>query len=246
MSNSLLPPKYFNVPVRVLFDSRFTPAMRETLIQLMSLGWNQPRGQTPPVSLAVLSRLTGKPLRTLRGHIAALRNQYAVLQLQLPADGLIAFTFSEELYSNQPGEILPSLIEEEVPSSHSKPEKRSRKDPPPPPDLLIPRGKKPPRTAKCTVSAAFAAELQAEGVFPEQLQEILAGQYSEASLRALLRQVRAEKPVSVAAVFVYRVKTGAVPEPSSLCAECGWGGGKHAPDCGRRYLSGEFADWLDH
>jgi hypothetical protein len=263
VSKKLLPPKYFPVPVRVLFNAEIPAEVGMTLIQLMSLSWNQPNHQTPPISYALLSSLTGKPVSTRRGHVAALRTKFCALQSQRPADGQITFLFSESLFAPGVDEIPSMPFKEEDPDPlNSDSKKLTPKNPPP--DLLdqggeIPskpgrsrlpgkgRAAKPrPCSAAGRLSPAFLQELQQAGVFDGMLEEIASSGCSEAQLRTLLLQIREENPRSVAGLFCHRVREGQVPAEEEVCQVCGLAGGMHTPDCNQKYFSGPYGQWMDH
>lgn len=101
MSRSLLPPRGIFVGTRILFNRAIPTSMKETLLQLMALTWGNRARTTPVISLPELEKLTGKDARTLRGHLAHLRNPFTALRLQYTGTGQFIIVLAEWLYSNK-------------------------------------------------------------------------------------------------------------------------------------------------
>jgi hypothetical protein len=98
MTRPLKPPRGIFVGTSVLFHSDLTPAVRDTLLQLMALAWSSACHQTPPVTIAMLEHLTGKSARTLRAHLALLRSEPDVLRLQPAGKGHFYVTLAGWLF----------------------------------------------------------------------------------------------------------------------------------------------------
>lgn len=75
MIGSSLPPSGLFLGTRVLFTRDLSPHLKETLLQILALCASAGGHATPPVSIRALAQLTAKPDRTLREHIALLREQ---------------------------------------------------------------------------------------------------------------------------------------------------------------------------
>ncbi|NLG95750.1 MAG: hypothetical protein GX491_00160 [Chloroflexi bacterium] len=101
MSRPLLPPRGIFVGTRILFNRAIPTPMKETLLQLMALAWRNKTRTTPVISLPELEKLTGKDARTLRGHLAHLRNPFTALRLQYTGTGQFIIVLAEWLYNNK-------------------------------------------------------------------------------------------------------------------------------------------------
>jgi len=108
MTRPLLPPGGIFVGIDLLFDHQLTPALRDTLLQLMALAWSSARRQTPPVSVAILATLTRKSARTLRAHLASLRAYPDVLRLQPAGRGRFTVILAGWLFGKANGENEPA------------------------------------------------------------------------------------------------------------------------------------------
>ncbi len=73
MSKPLLPPRYVNCPVDLVFDLEIPAGILETYLQLRGLAWDS--NETLRVTWSELARLTGKPQSTIYAHLAVLRNK---------------------------------------------------------------------------------------------------------------------------------------------------------------------------
>jgi len=69
----LLPPRYVNCPVDLIFDLDIPAGIKETFLQLRGLAWDS--NETPRMLWSDLTRITGKPQSTLYNHLADLRNR---------------------------------------------------------------------------------------------------------------------------------------------------------------------------
>jgi hypothetical protein len=118
-----------------MFDPSLPDPLKVTLLQLMALCWGSPAHQTPPLSYAHLEELMGKPSRTIRGHIAALRDHHAALDYRRADVGQFIIVLAERFFRSTaagPGD-----------------------SPPVPPRPGVMPGRKPPKFHKmCRVSPA--------------------------------------------------------------------------------------------
>jgi hypothetical protein len=86
------------------------------------------------------------------------------------------------------------------------------------------------------------------GVFPRLLDEVAASGYFPDELAALLSWVEEQHPSSPAPLFMGRLRSGALAPRRFFkphCRVCGQYG-EHAPNCRKGYISGEFADFVEH
>ena len=255
MTQSLKPPRGIFVGIDLLFQSRISPAVLDTLLQLMALAWSSPIHQTPPVSLAKLALLTGKSLRTLRAHLAFLKAEPDVLRVEQVRRKLFRVTLAGWLY----GEDGSGLAEADAP-------RRGRN---------LPVGRKLPRSVKeeeeyildsdlnhslhllkkrplkdsalpdaPDLPGSLVEALREAGLFASLVPEVarLAQRdgYSEADLLALLAWCRADEPKRPAALFIGRLRAGGrapLEFAQPACPRCGQRGG-HSRDCPRRYAEG--------
>jgi hypothetical protein len=262
-SRPLLPPRGLFVGTRLLFDTRLSPTLKETLLQVMAMAWGVDGHTTPPLTYPLLERLTGKDARTLRGHFALLKNYDAALRLQYIEPGRFIVCLAGWLFTNQVpagGKDLPQhdeeinnltreSEEEELKSnSLSLPLLNDSDQPGPKPAGRAQNGgnsadrrqKKGGKTAP-GIARALAERLNAAGVFPSLMPEVAEraaqGKYSEDELNALLDWCAEDQPERPAALFIGRLRAGArAPEGfrQPACPRCGQRG-KHASDCPRRY-----------
>lgn len=202
MPRPLLPPRGLFISTRVLFNNQLPFCLKETLLMLMALTWSSPHHKTPLITYKLLEQLTGKPKRTLRGHLADLRTYQAVLRLQYAEAGQFIielapwlFVQAAEKSGEKPvegvseqggGEIPPLPVKEEEEYSELTDSKDSL--------LLLysvhdhnaaerqktaknapPEAQKTAPTAPPkTLSKALTARLVKAGVFPALLDEIAA------------------------------------------------------------------------
>jgi hypothetical protein len=231
-------------------------------MQLIALSWKSQDRMTAPLSFRAISGLTSKSVRTLYGHLSALQNKYAALRLQTAGDGIFVVVLADWIFeAPKPGEldckILQKPVKEEEDSIHE-----SRIEPaPPPPDsdqeeecegkprkIAKFSNHKPLRRSMRVLSPELHEKLLAAGLFSTLLDEVAVSPYSEEDLRALLAWSEQDKPDNLAAFFMYRLRARANPPEAFRmppCPQCGMPGGKHKDDCGRRYLSGSFTEFLE-
>jgi hypothetical protein len=99
------------------------------------------------------------------------------------------------------------------------------------------------------LSAELVQCLLSAGIFPSLLGEIAASSYSNDDLSALLAWVEEENHrMSNAALFIVRLRAGAIPPEQyyrPACPDCGLRG-RHAEGCYRRYIDGEFGEYIKH
>lgn len=98
MDNNHLPASRFIDIFNPVFDSSLPDPLKVTLLQLMALSWGSPAHETPPLSYAHLEELMGKPSRTIRGHIAALRNHHAALDYRRADVGQFIIVLAERFF----------------------------------------------------------------------------------------------------------------------------------------------------
>jgi hypothetical protein len=247
MPRPLLPPRGFFTGTRLLFNPEVSASLKETLFQLMALAWGSESHTTPLLSYALLEQITGKPPRTLRGHLLALRTCHAVLRLQHADAGQFIIHLAGWLFRNDvPGEVSPLPVKEEEDSNLNllmdgflplddqvvPAPKNAAMDEPPAARLRRSRG---------PLSKTFTAQLLEAGVFPALIDEVAAraaqGKYNAAELAALLEWSQNDEREHPAALFITRLRAGArAPKhyQQPACPRCGQRGG-HAQDCSRRY-----------
>jgi hypothetical protein len=206
MTRSLMPPRGLFIGTRWAYDPQLSASVKETLLQLMTLTWGRDGHTTPPLSYPLLEHLTGKPARTLRGHIQLLRTYHAALRFQRAETGEFIIALAGWLFRNDvpaqdaaadSGEILPVPVKED----HIKEEEEEIPQipvnllpPPSDPDHALNAAEfcqeKPgnevssqPKTAQKPrqpgLSRALEKRLRDAGVFPKLLGEVasLAEQY---------------------------------------------------------------------
>jgi hypothetical protein len=124
MPYPMLPPRGLFVITDVLFCRDLPTPLRETLLQLMALAWYSHSHETPDLSYPQLSRLTGKPIPTLRGHIGRLRNYYGALRMRSSGTGLFILNFPDWLYHQGTGaeEALSGVVDKNLTTDDENPE----------------------------------------------------------------------------------------------------------------------------
>ena len=90
MPRPLLPPRGIFVPTMMIYNREIPPKVVYTWIQLRGLAWD--RTETPQLSMAQLSDLTGKSQSTLYAHIALLRS-WGALRMRPSVKGSIIVAF---------------------------------------------------------------------------------------------------------------------------------------------------------
>ncbi len=99
------------------------------------------------------------------------------------------------------------------------------------------------------LSPSLREKLLSANVFPGLLNEVAASHYSEEDLLALLAWCTHDQPDNPAPLLIGRLREASTPPDmyrQPACCVCGMPGGKHKDDCHRRYLSGSFADFIEH
>lgn len=263
MTRPLLPPKGVFIGTRVVYDARLPAPVKETLLQLMALTWQSPSHCTPPLSYALLTHLTGKSARTLRGHFQMLRSYQAVLRLQPAGTGQFILVLADGLFDNriemaapsgQGGETLPEPYHDQVKEEEEiYPDESWMTTLPPLPDDHPLKGFASPEPLPARESQAvpalpeaFIHRLEEAGVFPHLMGEVAeraaAGGYCLNDLEALLDWCIAAGTDRPGGLFIFRLRKG-LHAPGKLaeppCPRCGRRGG-HAPDCPHRYALGDL------
>jgi hypothetical protein len=234
-----------------------------TLIQLVALSWNSQNKMTCPLTYRALADLTSKSVRTIYGHLSALQNTYAALRLQSTGDGIFVVVLADWVFPTpKSGETdcktLQMPVKEEEEDSILKP----RRETPPPDDsdqeeecegkpqkIAKFRNHKPLHKSMRALSPGLREKLLEAGIFPSLLDEIAVSPYSEEDLTALLAWSTHDQPDNPAPLLIGRLRKLAKPpkayrQPS--CPQCGMAGGKHKDDCGLRYISGPYAEFIEH
>lgn len=256
MPYPLKPPRGAFIPTSVLFHPDLTPSLRDTLVQLLALAWRSGGRATPPMSLEMLSQVTGKPVGTLRGHLTALRTHFSALRLQSAGDGTHQVIFAEDFClprrSARPAEISEDFDELRRESSEmdslnlvnpalnlnqtvKKPKARPKRKAAAP----CPTPEMPPELRSALLTA---------GVFPGLLEEVARSDYSPLEIQALLDWTCADHPAQPAGIFMVRLRAGTRPPTVYLqpaCPICGQRGG-HASGCSRAYVDGPYSQFIEH
>lgn len=247
MTTPLLPPRGVFAATVLLFDHHLSPGLKETLLQLISLAWANPGHETPHLSYAQLSQLTGKSSSTLHGHIAALRDYRSALRLRSAGHGTFIFSLDNWLYPGRmnAGCVDPGQLDLEAgrPWRASRPAgwgkhnsenlespvkeeriiqvKEDEEIPHPPLPPSYPPAKKSaqPKNANDLESAVDAA-LRKASVYTFLLPEMARTGWASADRLALLAWCQADRPERFY---------------GERCETCGQTGG-YTADCRRRYL----------
>jgi hypothetical protein len=241
------------IPTRVLFDHKLTAVLRDTLAQLMALAWSSQGHELPPLSFDKLARLMGKSVDTLHVHFAVLRVYHSALRMRGTGNGLIIVTLADWLYDNKPVVNsrfleIPAVKESDQESDQEDEDEDLPPHPPFDPDQSLtgdpaqkmstePTG---PETGASVLPDDLADELIEAGVFSFLLPEVARAGWEKEDLFALLAWCEEDSPAKPGGLFMARLRKGAiVPEHfyGERCPQCRRVG-KHAPDCGRRYLEG--------
>ena len=257
MPKPIKPPRGVFISTQVLFHPSMKAQVRDTLIQLLALAWGSESQHTPPLSYPQLAALTGKTIGRLYGHITILRKDYTALRLQSAGDGQMIITFADWLFpqkQNPPGRFKNSKMpyeEEDVnPDLDSSLNLSLKTHPLNDHDSISPEISKtdapkdpPPQPLPHDLRRA----LLDAGVFPSLLGEIGRSSRCEADLYALLAWAKSDRPDAPAALFVGRLRAGAVAPDvyyQPPCPVCGVYGG-HRDDCRRRYHDPLYAAFID-
>jgi hypothetical protein len=239
-------------------------AVLVTLIQLVALAWNSPKGMTGPLTHRALADLTSKSVRTIYGHLSALQNKYAALRLQSTGDGIFVVVLADwVLEPPKPGDFacksLQTPVKEQeeeltsidsernlVPLNDSDQEEECEGKPQ---KIAKFRNHKPLHKSMRALSPGLREKLLEAGIFPSLLDEIAVSPYSEEDLTALLAWSTHDQPDNPAPLLIGRLRKHAIPPKAYRqppCPQCGMAGGKHKDDCGFRYISGPYAEFIEH
>jgi hypothetical protein len=251
MTSTLLPPRGIFAVTSLVFDLGLPAAIKETLLQIQSLAWASSTHETPPLSYAQLSELTGKSHTTLHGHLDVLRTYHSALRLRSAGRGLFIVSLAGWLYPPRRSGAL-HYPKAPVNEQESKEEEESHYDSnskSPPPDFNKGRrnSERSPATPS-TLDPEVARALLEAGVFSFLLPEVSQAGWKEDDLLALMAWCQADNPERPGGLFMARLRAGAeVPERyhEKPCTECGRVG-EHDPECRRRYISGPYAAFLEH
>jgi len=274
MARPIKPPRGIFIPTSVVFHPDLPPGVKDTLIQLMALAWGSKHEHvTPPLSFSLLAELTGKSVRTLYGHLAELRDLYGALRLLRTGDGTFRVCLADRLYTprglaRKPREprcenLQPPVKEEESVNRILDLEERNDSIllPDDPQEVSQDFAKTPGSGSAMEnlpanliedipegLSEELAKQLLSAGLFPGLLAEVARSGRSEDELRALAAWCGEDQPDTPMRLFMGRLRARAIPPRKYFqppCHRCGQYGG-HAPNCPRRYLSGDYAAYLEH
>jgi hypothetical protein len=214
---------------------------------------------TPPLTYPLLEQLTRKSARRLYGQFTVLRKTYSVLELHSAGNGTFVLVLADWLFEppRQGYSFKQTPVkEEELTQDESRQNLFLLNDS----DQEEGSGEKPRQHEKfCkhkplhkpmrVLSPSLREKLLASGIFPILLDEIAVSAYSEDELYALLAWAYQDQPKNPAPLFIIRLRAGAHPPEAyrqPACPYCGKYGGEHDPECRGRYLSGDYADFLEH
>jgi len=262
MGASLLPPRGVFLPTWLIFDRELPAFLRDTLAQLMALGWASPGHELPPVSYDQLADLMGKSVSTIYSHFAVLRAYHTALRLRGAGNGLIIVTLAEWLYVTKPGGN-PRIPEAPIKESDHDSDHEDEEDPDPhindqnhvrrvnqktpgslgrseDPVTTPPASGPPPKLPKAELPKELADDLIEAGIFSFLLPEVARSGWEKEDLAALLAWCEEDNRNKPGGLFMVRLRGGAlVPERfyGKRCPVCRRVG-KHAPDCRRGYGDG--------
>jgi hypothetical protein len=265
MKRPLLPPRGIFTGTRILFDRELSAPVKETLLQIMALTWGSDSHTSPPLTYPLLEHLTGKTDRTLRGHLAVLRNYHAALRLQHAGPGQFIINLSGWLFKSdepsqpQNGKVLPQPVKADRASLVDSQDRQSiktennhkeeeefhtlRKEILPPPSDQSGQKKDGGKHSQhqTQLSGAVEKRLREAGVFPALLAEVAAraaeGKYKDKDLLALLAWCETDQPERPGGLFMGRLRVGARATTEYYSPACPRCGlrGRHGPECPRRY-----------
>lgn len=233
MGCPLLPPGGFaQVSVQVLFDLGLSPAVRDTYTALRVLAWGAT--ETPELSWELIIQYTGKQRKTVYNHMLALAHK-GVLSWRPVRAGTIIVAFQDGIGGAAgPGRAGSRIRDRPIEGGR----RRFAADSAPPPALVSKGVSKIGRR----LSDREREALLDAGVFPAKLGEIEAAGVPESEIAGHLADGME------GGLLVYRLLNRVRPRSRVIklgerCPECGrWGG--HGDECRRRYVSGEFAEYL--
>jgi hypothetical protein len=253
----LKPPRGAFISSAVIYHPELKPAVKDTLIQLLGLAWRNNGVSTPALHFNQLAQLTGKPAKTLYGHLADLRGIHAALRMQDAGDGMVIFTFADwvlparaQVRSVSEKSEKPVKEEEEFMQTssigenlllhhHDQEEGRTIAH-------MHPKRKKALRL-QVHLSTELQQVLLEAGVFPSLLPEVGATGRTDEDILALLAWVQDAQPSNPAPLFMARRRAGASAPPAfrvGACPRCGLRG-RHGPECPSRYLDDPFAAFIE-
>ena len=260
MTRPLIPPDDRFISSRILFHPSMNAALKDTLIQMMALTLGNKANMTPMLTYPLLEQLTRKSARRLYGHFTVLRKTYSALELQSTGNGTFVLVLADWLFEPRRkgyGFKQKPVKEEELTqdesrqnlvlldSSFNQEEGSGEK-----PRQIAKFGKrKPLRKVVRALSSGLSEKLLEAGVFPFLLEEVAASEYSEDDLAALLAWFSHDQPDNPAPMFMGRLRVESRPPKAyqqAPCPYCGKYGGEHEPECRGRYLSGDYAEFLEH
>ena len=122
---SILPPKYINVPVEMVYTDAIPPALRDTWIQLRGLAWQN--DETPELKASELANILSKSESTVYGHLSRLHN-YSLLLLEKTATGKIRVSFDPSDDYSRILETVNSIKTQELEVTKANNKNKNTKD----------------------------------------------------------------------------------------------------------------------
>ena len=99
-----LPPRYINVSPDVVYDEGLPDPLFRTYLRLRGLAWATNYRETPALWPEEVMEVCGCSERSLRGHLAALRER-GLITVQRRSDGRMVIRFQEKGAGAAPGEV---------------------------------------------------------------------------------------------------------------------------------------------
>ena len=99
-----LPPRYINVSPDVVYDEGLPDPLFRTYLRLRGLAWATNYRETPALWPEEVMGVCGCSERSLRGHLAALRER-GLITVQRRSDGRMVIRFQEKGAGAAPGEV---------------------------------------------------------------------------------------------------------------------------------------------
>ncbi len=99
-----LPPRYINVSPMVVYDEGLPDPLFRTYLRLRGLAWATNYRETPALWPEEVMGVCGCSERSLRGHLAALRER-GLITVQRRSDGRMVIRFQEKGAGAAPGEV---------------------------------------------------------------------------------------------------------------------------------------------
>ena len=91
MAEARIPPRYVNVPVRLLYEVVLPPSVRLTGMRIYGLGWNHNYEFTDPISFDRLRSVCGLSRRQMFDHLRVLVNRGVLRYTYAVAAGIYVF-----------------------------------------------------------------------------------------------------------------------------------------------------------